>query len=279
MSREQAVEQLWQRRQRSKLVRLTIALAAIATAWAWLFSDITFADLFTEQRLNNWQRFWTKDVVPDAPNGIGVWLAEQMNSYGYKAIFATLAISVVAIFLAGASGMLLSFGAARTIGGLQPSRFSPLIRIACIVLRAIPEYVLAFLLLAIFGATAWPAILALAIHNAGILGRLGGEVVENLPRRPLQSLDALGATRAQLATNAVFPMGVARYLLYFFYRFETCVREATILGMLGVISIGYYVVEARAHNDYAQMLLLICLGAVLVFIADVVSDAARKILQ
>lgn len=279
MSREQAVEQLWQRRQRSKLVRLTIALAAIATAWAWLFSDITFADLFTEQRLNNWQRFWTKDVVPDAPNGIGVWLAEQMNSYGYKAIFATLAISVVAIFLAGASGMLLSFGAARTIGGLQPSSFSPLIRIACIVLRAIPEYVLAFLLLAIFGATAWPAILALAIHNAGILGRLGGEVVENLPRRPLQSLDALGATRAQLATNAVFPMGVARYLLYFFYRFETCVREATILGMLGVISIGYYVVEARAHNDYAQMLLLICLGAVLVFIADVVSDAARKILQ
>jgi phosphonate transport system permease protein len=244
-----------------------------------LFSDITFADLFTEQRLNNWQRFWTKDVVPDAPNGIGVWLAEQMNSYGYKAIFATLAISVVAIFLAGASGMLLSFGAARTIGGLQPSSFSPLIRIACIVLRAIPEYVLAFLLLAIFGATAWPAILALAIHNAGILGRLGGEVVENLPRRPLQSLDALGATRAQLATNAVFPMGVARYLLYFFYRFETCVREATILGMLGVISIGYYVVEARAHNDYAQMLLLICLGAVLVFIADVVSDAARKILQ
>ena len=279
MSREQAVEQLWQRRQRSKLVRLTIALAAIATAWAWLFSDITFADLFTEQRLNNWQRFWTKDVVPDAPNGIGVWLAEQMNSYGYKAIFATLAISVVAIFLAGASGMLLSFGAARTIGGLQPSSFSPLIRIACILLRAIPEYVLAFLLLAIFGATAWPAILALAIHNAGILGRLGGEVVENLPRRPLQSLDALGATRAQLATNAVFPMGVARYLLYFFYRFETCVREATILGMLGVISIGYYVVEARAHNDYAQMLLLICLGAVLVFIADVVSDAARKILQ
>lgn len=279
MSREQVVEQLWKRRQRSKLVRLTIALVGVATAWAWLFSDITFADLFTEQRLNNWSRFWTKDVVPDAPNGLGSWINEQMNAYGYKALFATLSISVVAIFIAGTSGMLLSFGAARTIGGLQPSRFSPVIRMVCILLRAIPEYVLSFLLLAIFGATAWPAILALAIHNAGILGRLGGELVENLPRRPLQSLDALGASRSQLATNAVFPMAVARYLLYFFYRFETCVREATILGMLGVISLGYYVVEARAHNDYDQMLLLICLGAVLVFIADVVSDVARKALQ
>ena len=279
MSREQAVKQLWQRRQRSKLVRLTIVLAAIATAWAWMFSDITFTDLFTEQRVKNWNRFWTKDAVPDAPNGFGAWLGEQMSAYGYKALFATFAISVAAIFIAGASGLLLSFGAARTIGGLQPSRFSPVIRMICIVLRAIPEYVLAFLLLAIFGATAWPAILALAIHNAGILGRLGGEVVENLPSRPLQSLDALGASRLKLATNAVFPMGIARYLLYFFYRFETCVREATILGMLGVISLGYYVVEARAHNDYDQMLLLICLGAVLVFLADVISDVARKLLQ
>ncbi len=108
---------------------------------------------------------------------------------------------------------------------------------------------------------------------------LGGEVVENLPSRPLQALDALGASRSKLATNAVFPMGIARYLLYFFYRFETCVREATILGMLGVVSLGYYVVEARAHNDYDQMLLLICLGAVLVFVADVISDVARKLLQ
>ena len=82
MSREQAVEQLWQRRQRSKLVRLTIVLAVIATTWAWMFSDITFADLFTEQRVKNWNRFWTKDAVPDAPNGFGAWLGEQMSAYG-----------------------------------------------------------------------------------------------------------------------------------------------------------------------------------------------------
>ncbi|MBC8369504.1 MAG: ABC transporter permease subunit [Planctomycetes bacterium] len=279
MSRQQAVQQLWRQRQRSKLVRLTFALIILASAWVWIFSDITFNDLLTERRINNWQRFWTKDVTPDAPNGMFAWLTEQMNNYGWRALASTLAISVCAITLAGLGGMLLSFGAARTIGGLQPSRFSPLVRALCIVLRALPEFVLAFLLLAVFGANAWPAILALAIHNAGILGRLGGEVVENLPRRPLQALDALGASRAQLASNAVFPMGLGRYLLYFFYRFETCVREATILGMLGVVSIGYYVVEARAHNDYDQMLLLIALGAVLVLLADIISDIARKHLQ
>ena len=79
-----------------------------------------------------------------------------------------------------------------------------------------------------------------------------------------------------MAVYVVVPMGMARYLLYFFYRFETCVREATIIGMLGVISIGYYVIEMRAQNQYDAMLFLMALSAFLVLLADVVSDWSRK---
>ncbi|MDP6963231.1 MAG: ABC transporter permease subunit [Planctomycetota bacterium] len=254
-------------------------MAFVSAVWVWFFSDISFADLFTEQRLKNWHRFWTIDAKPDAPQGFAVWLNDQMNSYGYRAMSATLAISVVAIFLAGLIGIFLSIGTARNIGSVKTSSVSWLWRAFCIVLRAIPEFVLAFLLLAVFGVNAWPAILALAIHNAGILGRLGGEVIENLPRRPVDSLYALGASPSQINSQAVFPMGFARYLLYFIYRFETCVREATILGMLGVVSIGYYVIEARAHSDYDQMLLLMVLGALLVFVADLASDLLRRYLE
>ena len=46
-----------------------------------------------------------------------------------------------------------------------------------------PEYIWAFLLLFLLGPTAWPAVLALAIHNAGILGKLASEVVEDLEAR------------------------------------------------------------------------------------------------
>ena len=77
----------------------------------------------------------------------------------------------------------------------------------------------------------------------------------------------------------VFPMALGRYLLYFFYRFETCVREATVLGMLGVVSLGYYVIEARAHGQYSTMLFLILLGGLLVMLADIISDVARRWLQ
>jgi len=74
---------------------------------------------------------------------------------------------------------------------------------------------------------------------------------------------------------AVLPLALPRFLLYFFYRFETCVREATVLGMLGVVSLGYWIQEARARQTYDELLLFVGLGALLVLAADAVSIAAR----
>ena len=108
-------------------------------------------------------------------------------------------------------------------------------------MRALPEYLLAFVLLLIFGVNGWPVVLALAIHNAGILGRLDSETIENADPTPLRALCAAGAGRRQMAVVALWPTVFGRGLLYVFYRWETCVREATVLGMLGVVSLGYWI--------------------------------------
>jgi phosphonate transport system permease protein len=154
-----------------------------------------------------------------------------------------------------------------------------LTRALLIFLRAIPEYVWAFLFLAMLGASAWPAILALGLHNSGILGKLGAETVENLDPRPLRALRGIGATRAQIALSAIFPLSLSRYLLYVFYRFETCVREATVLGMLGVVSLGYWIQDARSRQFYDQMVLFVALGALIVLAADLFSALVRSRLR
>lgn len=151
-----------------------------------------------------------------------------------------------------------------------------IVRAALILLRAIPEYVWAFLLLAMLGPSAWPAVLALAIHNSGILGKLGAETIENLESRPLVAWHTLGASRAQVWAGAVIPLALGRFLLYFFYRFETCVREATVLGMLGVASLGYWIQDARAKHFYDEMLFFVVLGAAIVLAGDLVSALARR---
>jgi phosphonate transport system permease protein len=151
-----------------------------------------------------------------------------------------------------------------------------LTRAVLIFLRAIPEYIWAFLLLTMLGPQFWPLVLALVLHNTGILGKLGAEVIENTSSQAPGALRAQGAGRLQIALAALFPLTLPRYLLYFFYRWETCVREATVLGMLGVSSLGFLIVEARARNRYDEMMFYIGLGVILVLVGDLVSALVRK---
>ena len=148
-----------------------------------------------------------------------------------------------------------------------------------ILARAVPEYVYAFLLVGLLGPSAWPLVFALALHNLGILGRLWGEVMENqrpeVPRHWIQS----GAGRVQSYCGSLAPLSFNRFLLFFFYRWETCIREATILGMLGISSLGYYVSIAHNWLRYDEMLFYVLLGVAVVFAGDVLSDWMRRKLR
>ena len=84
------------------------------------------------------------------------------------------------------------------------------------------------------------------------------------------------ATRAQVVLGTIVPASLPRFLLYFFYRWETCVREAAILGMLGVSSLGYFIFnEARPRDFYDVMIYFTLLGAGLVLCADLISALIR----
>ena len=292
------IRRLRRARPRNRFLRASCWALAALGAWSWLCGEIQVGELFSAQRRANLDRFLGREALPrplrDGQGGwaeLSAWASRLWHEVGASATLATLAIAVLAIVLAGTAGALLAPLGARTL--MQSDPYLPLrdgrsrswrllsgaARGFCILLRAIPEYVWAFLLLAMLGASAWPAVLALFIHNAGILGRLGADTVENLPTAPLVAQRALGANRRQLAFAAIFPAALGRYLLYFFYRFETCVREATVLGMLGVVSLGYYVQDARVRLRYDEMLFLVALGALLVIAADVASNLARRALR
>lgn len=294
------IEALRRARPRNRLLRASLLALAALAAYSWLAGDFSFAELFGERRLANLSRFLSADATPRPlrdgaePGELRGWLAEQWSSRGGDAAARTLAIAVLAIVLAGAAAAALGPLGARTLMICDPyvphtrhnrachagwRLLCGAARLLAVLLRAIPEYVWAFVLLAIFGPNAWPAVLALAIHNSGILGRLGAETIENLTPGPMAALRAAGADRRQLAATAIFPLALPRFLLLFFYRFETCVRESTVLGMLGVVSLGYWISEARARLRYDELLFLVALGALLVMAADVASHFARRFVR
>ncbi|MGA8210304.1 MAG: ABC transporter permease subunit, partial [Nocardioidaceae bacterium] len=111
-------------------------------------------------------------------------------------------------------------------------------RMLLLVLRSVPAPVWAVLaLLALFPGIL-PGALALGLYTGGILGRLVAEAWESLDRGPLDALVAAGTGRRLAALAAVGPASVHHLTTYTLYRFEICVRDTAVVGVVGAAGLG-----------------------------------------
>lgn len=202
----------------------------------------------------------------------------------------TVAMSVLAITLAGIGGTLLSFPAAQNFflpGGLLQSvgtaqRWSLghggllLARLVLLTARAIPAPILALIIIFGMYPGVWPGALALAVHNFGILGRLMAEVNENLPDGPLRALRSLGASGARVVFYGILPTNLARFLAYILYRWEVCLRETVIVGLVGVGGLGRLITEQLSSFDYAGLTATLIVFVGLTVVIDAISSQMRS---
>ena len=295
------IQRLRRERPRSRFLRVSAFVAGALFVYSWFFAEITVGGVFSATGARNLDRFLRRIRPPelrDTDWDWGVawdWGSEIMRDKGAEAAWITLAIAVAAIVMAGALGLLTSFFAARTVAtpepylpsGRRPRRFARngwaavvlVTRAFFVLVRAIPEYIWAFMLVIVFGNAAWAAVLALGLHNWGILGKLHAETIESVPAATPGALRGLGAHRSSVAAFGVFPTTQSRFLLFFFYRWETCVRTAAILGLLNIESLGYWISQAYEASGYATMFFLVLISAVMVLVGDAVSAIARALVR
>jgi phosphonate transport system permease protein len=206
----------------------------------------------------------------------------------------TIAMSILAIAGAGLGGMLLSFPAAHNFllpgGVLNPISQSKhhwfwgtaillLTRSLLLISRAIPAPIWALILLFVMFPGILPGAIALGIHNLGILGRLMAEVIENLDERPLRSLQALGASGSQVFLYGVLPNALPRFMAYILYRWEVCMRETVIVGLVGAGGLGRLLTEQLSSFDYKSLVTTLLCFMVLTFLVDLLSASARRSLR
>jgi phosphonate transport system permease protein len=292
----QRIQALHDARPRRPFVRASGIFLGGITLASWVFGSLRTRQLFELERLGNLQRF-LGELRPyplqgrefDLGLAIG-WWRETIGPKIGEAVFSTIALAVVAIALASVAGWILSLAAAQPWSWedpyVRPARSRgrreirwigrQIVRGVSIFLRGVPVYVWGYLFLGTMGAGAWPAILALAIHNAGILGRLFAETLENTPPELLRDERCQGASRSRLWVSVLWPRTAPRFLVFVFYRAETCVRESTVLGLLGVVSLGWYIQDARAGQRIDEVIAYILLGSLLIVIGDALSGVVRS---
>jgi phosphonate transport system permease protein len=206
----------------------------------------------------------------------------------------TLSISILAMTLAGIGGILLSFPGAYNFflpgGLLNPGKQDAqsnswgwtillFTRAVLLIFRAIPPPIWALVFLFVIFPGILPGALALGLHNLGILGRLMAEGVENLDQRPLQALKAQGAPASSVFLYGVLPLTMPRSLAYILYRWEVCIRETVVVGLVGAGGLGHLLTEQLSSFDTQGIVATLGCLISLTFLVDWVSSFARKSLR
>ena len=145
-------------------------------------------------------------------------------------------------------------------------------------MRAMPEIVIALVLIYILGGGAIPAMIAIALHTAGALGKLFSEVAENADLKPVEGLASVGARWMQRMWLGVIPQVAPNWISYGLLRFEINIRASAILGFVGSGGIGYDLKLAMqwGQGRYDQVVaIFILLFATIVFF-DQISGALRN---
>lgn len=146
-------------------------------------------------------------------------------------------------------------------------------------LRAVPDLVWALLFVTAVGLGSLPGTLALAVAYAGVLGRVYADAFSDVDPRPLEALQATGATRMQIFLRGIWPQALPNVTAYTLYSFECCVRAASVLGFVGAGGIGYEISLSMRLFEYGQVMTLILAFVVLLATTDVVSRKLRERLQ
>lgn len=190
-------------------------------------------------------------------------------------LIETINIAAVSTLIGGLAAMVLALLSTR--GLARWPRLTGLFRRMMDASRAIPEIVIALILIYVLGSGPVPAVAAIALHTGGALGKLFSEVAENADLKPVEGLSSVGATWGQKMWLGIVPQVAPNWLSYALMRFEINVRASAILGFVGSGGIGYDLKIAMqwGMGRYDEVVAIFLLLFAAIVVIDRISDHAR----
>ena len=248
----------------ARRLRGWLAWAAVFAllAWAWAPAEMfRVSALFTDWR--NMAQFGAAFLTPNFHDW-DHYLADMV---------VTVQIAIWGTALAVVFGIPLSILSAANVCPqwiVQPVRR---LMDAC---RAINEMVFAMLFIVAVGLGPFAGVLALWVHTTGVLAKLFAEAVEAIDPRPAEGVRATGATSLDEIVYGVLPQVLPLWISYALYRFESNVRSAMVVGMVGAGGIGVVLYESIRSFNYSQTAAVMLMVIVVVTVIDVVSARLRE---
>jgi phosphonate transport system permease protein len=196
----------------------------------------------------------------------------------------TLLLSMLETLEMAFLGTLLAIILSIPFGFLSAKNISPnylvyfISRIITIFFRAVPEFIMAMVLVIAVGFGAIPGVLALGFHTMGFLAKFYAEAIEHIDPGPGNALSSMNASKLQVIAFAVIPQILPSFIANNLYILDRNIRMATMLGIIGAGGIGYELQSSFRMFDYPRVSSIIILIFITIFIIDFISSYVRKLI-
>jgi len=254
----------------AKPVRVCVKCLLMATAVAlavlgsFAYLSLDFGQLVSADAASDMLHFLLSFFPPE--------LSKPFLSRTAGSMLETLAVSAIGTLCA----TLLGFALALPASGMYGAGLRAVSRLLLNLLRAIPELVWATVTVLIAGLGPFAGTLALALHTAGVLGRLFAETLENAPDAPSRALEEAGSSHAMAFVYGTLPSVKPQFVAYVLYRWETNIRMAAILGFVGAGGLGQMLYYELSLFHLPQACTVIAAMLVLAAFVDTTSALVRR---
>ncbi|MCA8915805.1 MAG: ABC transporter permease subunit [Planctomycetes bacterium] len=206
----------------------------------------------------------------------------------------TLSAAVFATFMAIIFAYLLAMGASRAVcvgeesprGWLRsfPLR-SPraalcsLCRLILDVLRSVPDFAWAVILVAVLGLGPVTGAVALGLNVTGILGKLYSEFWDNINEKEYEQIRSLGAGRLKTFLYGIRPLASRSVQSFTLMRAECAIRNAAVIGAVGGGGLGAEIMYQIGMGKWDKITTLMIFTLGLTLSADLASNFIRRQLR
>lgn len=240
---------------------LTAIITIIVLIYSGRVSDLSFGELLSG----------TGEMV----NLVGKFFPPDMTRWWnyFVATLETIAMGIWGTLLAVIVAIPLSVLAAENV---CPQWIVFPVRRLLDAMRAINELVFALIFIVAVGLGPFAGVLALFIHTSGILGKLFSEAIESIEPGPVEGIRATGASKFQEIIFGVIPQVIPLWASFTLYRFESNVRSAAVLGIVGAGGIGVALYQNFRAFNYQNVCAILLILVVTVGIIDTISAKLRQ---
>jgi phosphonate transport system permease protein len=248
---------------RQRLTRFAIyAFVLISIAWAMSNVEI------------NWP--WLLDAPQQMGDLFGRMVPPDASNLG--TILRVLVETVNIATIATGAGVILSLPVAYIAAqNTTPNQATLWLgRFILVTSRSVNTIIWALLFVAIFGPGALAGILAITFRSLGFLGKLMGEAIEEIDRRPVEALEATGASKGKVILYAIVPQVLPAFWAVSILRWDINIRESTVLGLVGAGGIGLVLQGAIDTFNWQEAATILLAILALVVIGEFISAWLRR---